>query len=179
MAARLARACPGLNLVGVDLSAAQLAAAHANHPTLPVTRADATRLPFADSTFDRVHCSWLLEHVPSPVDVLKDVRRVLKPGAMCQFIEVDNATFATTPACPEANEVMRRLNDAQLRGGGDPFVGRKLERLFAAAGFTRVEVERRPLIGNAGEPGFFRAFVDEFVEIFEGSMNRWAPRRCR
>lgn len=168
MGARLERACPGLNLVGVDLSATQLAAARRNHPTLPVMRANATLLPFADATFDRVHCSWLLEHVPSPVDVLKDVRRVLKPGAMCQFIEVDNTTFATTPACPEVNEVMKRLNAAQVRGGGDPFVGRKLEQLFSAAGFTRVEVERRPLVGNASEPRFFKALLDEFVEIFEG-----------
>lgn len=168
MAARLTDAFPGIHLVGVDLSQQQLTAARRNHPDLPVTRGDGTRLPFADATFDRVHCSWLLEHVPSPAAVLKDVRRVLRPGGFCQFVEVDNATFGTTPACPAVTEVMRRLNEAQARGGGDPFVGQHLEREFAAAGFQRVEVERRPLVGNATEPRFFKAFVDEFVEIFEG-----------
>lgn len=168
MAARLTQAFPGIDLVGVDLSQAQLTAARRNHPALPVTRGDGTRLPFADATFDRVHCSWLLEHVPSPAAVLKDVRRVLRPGGFCQFIEVDNATFGTTPACPAVTEVMRRLNEAQARGGGDPFVGQHLEREFAAAGFHRVEVERRPLVGDATDARFFKAFVDEFVEIFEG-----------
>ncbi|MDP1822419.1 MAG: methyltransferase domain-containing protein [Archangium sp.] len=168
MATRLLRAFPGIHLAGVDLSQAQLTAARRNHPELPVVRGDGTRLPFADATFDRVHCSWLLEHVPSPAVVLKDVRRVLCPGGFCQFIEVDNATFGTTPACPAVTEVMRRLNEAQLRGGGDPFVGQRLEGHLATAGFERVEVERHPLIGNSNEPRFFRAFVDEFVEIFEG-----------
>lgn len=175
MAARLRRSFPGVHLVGVDLSQAQLTAARRNHPELPVLRGDGTRLPFADATFDRVHCSWLLEHVPSPSAVLEDVRRVLRPGGFCQFIEVDNATFGTTPASPAVTEVMRRLNEAQARGGGDPFVGQGLEREFAAAGFERVEVGRQPLVGNSNEPRFFKAFVDEFVEIFEGLDESLGP----
>ena len=168
MGSRLLRTCPGLALVGVDLAAAQLGAARKNHPQLAVIRADATRLPFPDGTFDRVHCSWLLEHVPSPVAVLKDVRRVLKAGGFCQFIEVDNATFGTTPECPAASEVLGRLNDAQQRGGGNPFVGRTLETAFTSAGFERLEVTRKQLVGDARDPRFLQAFVDEFAEIFEG-----------
>ena len=168
MASRLLRACPDIKLVGVDLSASQLGAARKNHPELAALRGDATRLPFADATFDRVHCSWLLEHVPAPVAVLKDVRRVLKPGAFCQFIEVDNATFRTTPDCPAAAEVLSRLNDAQQRGGGDPFVGRTLDGALKAAGFERFELKRPELVGDARDPRFLQAFVDEFAEIFEG-----------
>jgi SAM-dependent methyltransferase len=133
-----------------------------------VLRADATRLPFADATFARVHCSWLLEHVPAPLAVLREVRRVLAPGGFCQFIEVDNSTFATSPPCPAVSGVMRQLNDAQARGGGDPFVGQHLEQFFGSAGFARVEFARPPMHGHAGDPAFFRAFIDEFAEIFEG-----------
>ncbi len=168
MGSRLLRAYPGIKLVGVDLSATQLGAARKNHPDLAVLRADGTRLPFPDGTFDRVHCSWLLEHVPVPVAVLKDVRRVLKPGGFCQFIEVDNATFGTTPECPAALEVLGRLNQAQQRGGGDPFVGRRMEAELKAAGFQRFEVTRTELVGDSAHPLFLQAFVDEFAEIFEG-----------
>lgn len=168
MGARLLRHCPGIHLVGVDLAAPQLVAARQHHPELPVLRADATRLPFADATFDCVHCSWLLEHVPAPRQVLAEVHRVLRPGGLCQFVEVDNATFGATPACPAVAELMRRLNEAQQRGGGDPFVGRQLEALFASAGFDRVQVDRRPMEGNRADPRFFQAFIDEFAEIFEG-----------
>lgn len=168
MGARLQRRCPGAHVVGVDLSATQLRAARENHPELPVLRGDATRLPFPDAAFERVHCSWLLEHVRDPVAVLREVRRVLKPGGFCQFVEVDNATFATTPPSPEVMEVLRRLNEAQARGGGDPFVGRHLERSLHDAGFRRAEVTRTPSCGDAREPVFFQAFIDEFAEIFEG-----------
>ena len=42
--------------------------------------ADATDLPCGDASFDVVVCSELLEHVRSPVDVLQEALRILKPG---------------------------------------------------------------------------------------------------
>lgn len=168
MGSRLQSRWPKAHIVGVDLSASQLGAARKNHPSLPVLRGDATRLPFEASTFDRVHCSWLLEHVPSPVAVLREVRRVLKPGGFCQFVEVDNATFGTTPACESVFELMRRLNAAQFAAGGDPFIGERIHRAFSSAGFRRFELTRHPLRGSSANPQFFQACIDEFAEIFEG-----------
>jgi ubiquinone/menaquinone biosynthesis C-methylase UbiE len=168
MGARLQQRFPGVDVVGLDLSAAQLAASRRNHAALPVLRADATRLPFADAVFDGVHCSWLLEHVPAPEAVLREVWRVTRPGARVHFIEVDNSTFGLEPPSAAVRELLGRLNDAQRAAGGDPFVGRRAEALFAAAGFTQVRVERRPMVGSAADPRFFQAFVDEFAEIFEG-----------
>ena len=71
---------PGIRLVGVDLSPTQLQWARKNHPDVPLARANAARLPFADATFERVHCSWLLEHVSGTVAVkiLREVHRVLR-----------------------------------------------------------------------------------------------------
>lgn len=168
MAGLLRESFPGIALTGVDLSSAQLAAARRNHRDVPIVRADATRLPFADETFDRVHCSWLLEHVPSPVAVLREVRRVLKRGGYCQFIEVDNATFGTTPMFDEVTQVMRALNAGQARAGGDPYVGQVLHRHFAAAGFRKFTVEPNVLRASAANADFLRRFVEEFAEIFEG-----------
>ncbi len=167
MAGELWRTFPGIRLVGLDSSPDQLSVAKANHPEAAYVRADGSRMPFRDGTFDRVHCTWLLEHVRKPVDILMEVRRVLRVGGYCQFLEVDNATFRTRPEIPEVVEVMRALNEAQLRGGGDPYVGQKLEAYLRQAGFSRVEVERSLLRGDASDPAFFRAFAVEFAEIFE------------
>jgi SAM-dependent methyltransferase len=38
------------------------------------------KLPMADETYDLVLCSQVLEHIPEPVAVLREIRRVLKPG---------------------------------------------------------------------------------------------------
>ena len=43
-------------------------------------RGDATRLPFADDTFDCVVTSEVLEHIQNDVTAISELRRVLKPG---------------------------------------------------------------------------------------------------
>lgn len=155
-------------LTGVDLSQAQLSWAHRNHPDVPIARADAARLPFVANTFERVHCTWLLEHVPQPVPILRDVLRVLKPGGYAIFAEVDNATFETDPPSDDVKRAMNGLNDAQIRAKGDPFIGRRLEQLFRDAGFPKIQRVPKLLHGHNGAPEQFHVFVDEFAEIFEG-----------
>ncbi len=41
---------------------------------------DATRLPFADGSFDRVIASEVMEHVPDDLAALDELTRVLRPG---------------------------------------------------------------------------------------------------
>lgn len=45
-----------------------------------VLRGDATRLPFADGTFDRVVTSEVLEHIQDDVAAIGELARVLRPG---------------------------------------------------------------------------------------------------
>jgi SAM-dependent methyltransferase len=55
MAAELARRYPGIALTGVDISEAQLAVAQAKNPVAAYVHADASKHPFPDASFDRVH----------------------------------------------------------------------------------------------------------------------------
>ena len=47
-----------------------------------VLRGDATKLPFADASFDHVITSEVLEHVQDDVAAIAEMFRVLKPGGM-------------------------------------------------------------------------------------------------
>lgn len=170
MAQRLKDRSPGVHLIGLDLRLSQLRHARRNHPLAAAyVQADGSRMPFRDGTFDKLYCSWLLEHVPRPVEVLREVHRVLKLGGRCLFIEVDNASFDVRPPHPEVMEVMHRLNEAQLAGGGDPYVGRKLEDSFRRAGFTEVQIIPAAYHGGEHDRRTLHGLVDEFAEIFESA----------
>ena len=51
-----------------------------------IQKIDLQNIPFSDETFDIVICNHMLEHVDDPVAALRELRRVLKPGArlICQ-----------------------------------------------------------------------------------------------
>lgn len=63
--------------------AAMFAAGEINESQLVgVLRGDATRLPFADATFDCIVTSEVLEHIQDDVTALAELTRVLKPGGI-------------------------------------------------------------------------------------------------
>jgi SAM-dependent methyltransferase len=45
-------------------------------------RGDATRLPFADSSFDKIIVSEVLEHIPTDESAMAEIARILKPGGV-------------------------------------------------------------------------------------------------
>jgi ubiquinone/menaquinone biosynthesis C-methylase UbiE len=56
---------------------------------IPVTVVgdDAQGLPLPDDTFDGALCTWSLCGIPDPAAALREIRRVLKPGAPLHFVE--------------------------------------------------------------------------------------------
>jgi SAM-dependent methyltransferase len=77
----LHRAHPAATLVGVDLVSSGLEKAHENVPSARLIRADVCRLPIADASVDAVVSANVLEHVPDDVAALREIWRILRPGA--------------------------------------------------------------------------------------------------
>jgi ubiquinone/menaquinone biosynthesis C-methylase UbiE len=167
MAAQLAQRFPGIELTGLDFSEAQLARARVLHPVARYVQGNAMALPFADASFDRVHCTWVLEHVAEPVRILREVRRVLKPGGYAHILEVDNGTLRVTPPLPAFTQTFEAMNAAQIRAGGDPFIGRVLAQLFVDAGFREPRAQSISLHGHYGSPAFYAEMLEEFAAICE------------
>ncbi len=82
----------GFDVVGIDLSASSLRTARREEPGAFWVQGDVQRLPLADACVDHAVCADLLEHVPSPVAVLAEIARVLRPGGLV-YVSTINRTL--------------------------------------------------------------------------------------
>ncbi|PIU14235.1 MAG: hypothetical protein COT21_00940 [Hadesarchaea archaeon CG08_land_8_20_14_0_20_51_8] len=69
-------------VTGVDSSVEMLSIAQKRACGASLVCADADHLPFKDRSFDVVVSVTLLQNVPEPVATMKEIARVLKPGAI-------------------------------------------------------------------------------------------------
>jgi ubiquinone/menaquinone biosynthesis C-methylase UbiE len=76
--------CPTCRLLGIDYAEKVLRFAHGHLAArgAVVMRGDIHSLGFAGETFDRVVMSEVLEHLTDDRRALREVRRVMKPGAL-------------------------------------------------------------------------------------------------
>lgn len=129
---------PGRTVVGLDLSAEELALASKRGPG-PWVRADALALPFADESVDAVTSSIGLV-VVQPLDrVIAEVARVLKPGGVLATIAP-----ALRPLAPRDVRLLSRIN-TRLRTKPQfpgPVELTGLARTLLAHGMRRVEDAR-------------------------------------
>lgn len=91
-------AARGARMSGVDFSPAMLKAARQRYPAIEFREADATALPFEEETFDVVIANFGMNHFSFPLDVLTEVRRVLKPEGRLVFTvwaASDESSFQT------------------------------------------------------------------------------------
>jgi SAM-dependent methyltransferase len=139
---------------GVEQSPAQLARAPQGVPNLHFVQGDAHQLPFEADRFDVVYCRYLLEHVADPGQVLKEMRRVVKPGGRVLAQENNILVNVFEPACPTFDRVWQQFVRLQDQLGGDALVGKKLLGLYHHAGFARVELSVQPEVHYQGVPSF-------------------------
>lgn len=83
-------------ITATDLNQAMIdtAAAKTTSPKITWQACDATRLPFADGTFDLVLCQFGVMFFPSKPEAFQEARRVLKPGGTFLFNVWDSIEFS-------------------------------------------------------------------------------------
>jgi SAM-dependent methyltransferase len=70
--------------------------------------ADATCLPFEDASFDLVVANHILEHIPEDIKAMKEIYRVLKPGATAILQVPFSASIPGTIEDPFINDPARQ-----------------------------------------------------------------------
>ncbi|WP_055588624.1 demethylmenaquinone methyltransferase [Peterkaempfera griseoplana] len=87
-------AAVGAQVVPCDFSLGMLSEGKRRHPQLPLTAGDATRLPFADGSFDAVTISFALRNVQDTDAALREMLRVTRPGGRVVICEFSSPTWA-------------------------------------------------------------------------------------
>jgi ubiquinone/menaquinone biosynthesis C-methylase UbiE len=139
------RVGPNGRVIGVDIAPAYLEIAHQQASDTPYAevlhfeQASIEELPFAAGMFDLAWCSQSLGSLPDPVETLRALRRVVRPGGTVAVLENDPLHQLIMPWPPDLELAIRQ---AQLRSveateeGTQPFaIGRQLGATFRAAGF--------------------------------------------
>ena len=149
----VARSARDVKVVGVEQSLDQIRSA-ATDPAVQYVQGDAHRLDFPDGSFDLVFARYLLEHVANPEAVIREMRRVTRPGCRVVACENDESLIRFDPRCPLFEAVWKAFQQHQENLGGDSHIGTRLYGLFHKAGLSRVELSVQPEIHWHGSPGF-------------------------
>jgi ubiquinone/menaquinone biosynthesis C-methylase UbiE len=89
---QVSKSFPKAMCVGVDAYKDAIIYGTGKYKSIKFIHADAHDLPVADSCFDLIICTEVLEHVENPKGVLGEIRRVLKRGGAA-VIEMDTGNL--------------------------------------------------------------------------------------
>ncbi|MFI6828762.1 class I SAM-dependent methyltransferase [Kribbella sp. NPDC050241] len=100
---------------------------------------DVHALDLPDDSYDVVHAHQVLQHVADPVQALREMRRVCKPGGIVAVRDSDYHGFTWYPELPELDEWMDLYQRMARANGGEPDAGRRLLSWALEAGFEKVD----------------------------------------
>jgi len=138
----IAAAHPTLSLAGIDLEPRQIIAAQKHLGSLGVVRpdlrtGDASALPWADHSFDHAYMMWFIEHVRKPLEILREVRRVLKPGGTITMNETEYSAYHVLPKSDDWDHLEQAMH-LHFDSHGNANAGLQLGTLLVKAGFSRI-----------------------------------------
>ena len=123
---------------GLDREALRLVEAHRHAPQAKLACGNALWLPYASGAFDIIFCHFLLLWVGDPLQALREMKRVTRPGG--SILALAEPDYGARVDKPEALAALGRWQAESLRRqGADPGLGSRLPQLFRQAGIRPVE----------------------------------------
>jgi SAM-dependent methyltransferase len=167
----------GAVVVGVERSEEQLASARSlaeaqgEVALVEFRSGNALALPLrADEwgRFDVAHTRFLLEHVPDPLAVVKQMVAAVRPGGRILLADDDHDVLRLWPEPPGLAPLWQAYMRSYDRAGNDPIVGRRLVSLLHAAGARPVR-NTWVFFGDCAGGAHFDLLVDNLVGVLDGA----------
>ena len=170
----LAANSPRALITSIDVSEASVAEATkavraAGIGNVTLRQADIFDLPFPAESFDHVFVCFVLEHLTRPMEALRSLKQILKPGGSITVIEGDHGSTYFHPDSDYARRAVHCLVELQAKAGGNALIGRSLYPLLTNAGFSDVRVSPRMVYVDSSKPALVEGFTRKtFTAMIEG-----------
>lgn len=170
----LAQRSPGARFTSIDFSAVSLEEAKRKTDAAGLTnvqfqKADIFSLPFAPESFDHVFVCFVLEHLSRPVEALKILKKLLRPGGTMTVIEGDHGSTYFHPDSSAARMAIQCQVELQRLAGGNALIGRQVYPLMVEAGLEAVHVSPRVAYVDSSRPGLADSVTKKtFTAMIEG-----------
>lgn len=176
MATEISRTYSQPFVLGVEKDTRQLRQCQKLHSNEHVSNVkfregDATDLPLLESewnSFDLVHCRFVLEHSPTPDQIVSQMAEAVKPGGQIFVVDDDHDLLRLSPDCNEVASLWYKYWNSYQVLGCDPLIGRRVPELFGNAGLEVVEVNTLFFGATKGEP-LFELVVDNLVRVMNSA----------
>jgi ubiquinone/menaquinone biosynthesis C-methylase UbiE len=124
-------------------------------------------LPLEDHSFDLCWCAQSLYSLPDPVEALRHMVRVTRPGGVVAVLEGDSLHHVILPWPVEVELAVRAAELQALKKrssrAGRYYVGRMLRRVFREAGLEKIETRTFATDRAAPLHPDERAFFTEYL----------------
>lgn len=167
----------------IDVSAEFLDLARRSVRSTPVDecisfiQADLDHLPLDEGKSDLVWCAQSLYSLPEPVEAVRRMHHLARPGGCVAVLESDEFHHVLLPWPIELEAASKKAELAAYRAeAGDErkyYIGRSLPRVFRKAGMPRCEVRAFAFHRQAPLDDPTRGFLAGYLEDLRG---RVAPR---
>jgi SAM-dependent methyltransferase len=142
MAREIAKAFPKAIVAGIDLrdeyiDYARRRAAEAHLQNLSFKTGDVRELPFPNDSFDIIWTKYLLQWVAEPMQAMRELVRVLKPGGLLVSANFDG--FAVTHEPPDL--AIQPMIEFIFGNLVDSFIGRKMAGMCRNCGLVDIDVK--------------------------------------
>ena len=132
----------GYDVVGMDLARAEIAAAKAFDPDVPIEYGNVLQTGYPDRSFEAVISLGVIEHFEEgPQAALAEVRRILRPGGLF-LVTVPTQNFmrvALFNRIKNAQTSLRRMRGVELEFEEYRYSRRQFEARLREAGFLVVD----------------------------------------
>lgn len=161
------------HVLGIDASAEQIAVSKARAKSMGLKNVSFLPLDFSQihtlgAEFDMAYCRFMLIHLTQPLEALKLMTSVTRPGGVVVCEEPITDMHSCSPKHPAFDHANRLTIALGRKKGVDYNLGSRLSELFTAAHLDEIQFDYyQPAIHDTNDRGIF---FDSFSQIAESVL---------